>query len=488
LKLLQVLPLRETGPLVESFEWPIVATEDPPRALKSLARIVDGDLCHRCGTCVGICPTAALGVDEEGYPIVSNLSACTDCDLCVKVCPGSDFDVKTVAQQMFGFVPQLTDMHGQFTESYLAHASDPALRERSTSGGLVTAVLLSLLRRGLIDGAVVIVSDEKDLWKGKPVIARTEAEIIESSKSRYAISPTNSVFSEIIDTPGRYALVGLPCQIHGFHNAAKLNKRLQDRIVVTIGLFCHAAVEHDPMKYIWSSIDEETKAHATKFVSRIGKHPGTPYVFRDDGKATPVYFPKAKGYRPSSIEMINILYRLYTPPRCLTCYDSTSEFADIAVGDPWMAPPSDDVNFKDGYSFTLARTPRAKELLAEAAAVGDITLLRLKDDHARTSNTLMGVEKRWRAFRIIETRRRQGHAIPNYGFEIPRVSGKHLLLTEINILSHIFCFIKGARLSVLKFVLSPTGYSLLWLNNKKRRFRDWRRDKITSLRRRFSSK
>lgn len=479
------LPLRKSGPLVRPYGWPMTPKEDPPRALKALSRIIEDELCHRCGSCIGICPTSVLGTDHRDYPTVKNLSACTDCDLCVKVCPGDELDVKSIAQQMFGSLPEVNDMHGQFESAFLAYANDEEVRQKSTSGGLVTGLLISLLRRGEIDGAVVIAADPDVPWKGKPIVARSEEEVLAATKSKYAISPTNAVFSEIRETKGRYAVVGLPCQIHGLHKAARLDRRIRERVVLSIGLFCHAAIDHEPFELIWDSLGD-CKDKVEKFISRIGKHPGTPHVQLRDGTMQPVYFPKAKSYRPSSMEILNILYRLYTPPRCLTCYDATAEFADIAVGDPWMPRPSDDVDFYQGYSFVLSRTEKAESMLSEAKAAGDISLVKLTREAAKTSNVMMGTEKRYRAFRVIETRRRQGHAIPDYGFPTPRSSGKQKILTECNMLSHVFCYLPFGQKSVLRFILSPGGYGLLWLNNKKRRFRDWRKNFRALLKRRVT--
>lgn len=449
---------------------------EPPRALRSLAQIVDGGLCHRCGSCVGICPTGVLGLDREDYPVVENLSACTDCDLCVKVCPGDELDVPATTSEIFGYMPDIHDMHGHFEQAYLSYAGDPSIREGSTSGGLVSGLLVDLIERGVLDGAIVVASDENVLWKGKPIVARTRDEILSAMKSKYAISPTNVMLKEIIEQEGRYALVGLPCQIHGFHKAARLNRKLRERIVITIGLFCHAAVEHDPMHYIWENVvgpDEK----ATRFVSRIGKHPGTPHLVMSDGSTRPVYFPKARKYRPSSLEILNILYRLYTPARCLTCYDSTSELADIAVGDPWMAPPDDSVDFTEGWSFVLARTPRAIAMLKDSEGHGGVVLKEITADHARSSNRMMGEEKRNRAFRIIETRRRQGHGVPDYGVPIPRVTGKELMKTELNMISHFFCFVDWGKKTVLRITFSPIGYYALWGNYLRRQLRIWRRDR-----------
>lgn len=465
--------------------WPPVKEGEKPRALRSLAKIVDGGLCHRCGSCVGICPTGVLGLSGDEYPEVQNLAACTDCDLCVKVCPGDEFDYEQSHKDFTGQEPVREATHGSFQKALLAHSNSEDLRQSSTSGGLVTAVLLHLLEVGQIDGAVVIASDDEHLWKGKPIVARTRDEILSATKSKYAISPTNAVFKELLDIPGRYALVGLPCQLHGYHKAAALDKRLKERVVLTLGLFCHAAIEHDAFRIIWESLGEKTKG-AKRFISRIGKHPGAPHLELADGSYYPVYFGDKRGYKPSSMEVINILYRLYTPERCLTCFDALAEFADISVGDPWMAPPEDNVDFYKGWSFALLRSERGVRAVSELAAAHKVTTVDLTESEAMKCNHHMATEKRWRAFRVIETHRRQGKAIPSYGdptAHMPEHKGMQFFLTEANMLSHIFCFLPKLRAPLLKFFLGSGGYYLFWLNNKRRTLKFWIRDSWAKLKR-----
>ncbi len=494
--LLHVLPddpaerkgmLRGKSPFTDPVSFEAGEAKDLPRALRGLSRIIDGGLCHRCGSCVGICPTGVLGLDKEDYPTVKNLSACTDCDLCVKVCPGDEFDFHSEHQDIFGVQGDITSTHGEFTEAHISYANDPDIRERSTSGGTVTAILLHLLETGKIDGAVLIASDSEQIWKGKPMVARTRAEILAAMKSKYAISPTNSVLSEVRTLPGRYALVGLPCQIHGFTKAAKLDSKLRERVVLTIGLYCHAAIEHDALRIIWDSLGDETK-DATRYISRVGKHPGTPHLEKKDGSLYPVYFPNKQGFRPSSMEIINIVYRLYTPARCLTCFDASAEFADIAIGDPWMAPPNERVDFYKGWSFGLVRTQRGKEVFDDLRASGKIGVEDVTRREALACNRMMSTEKRWRAFRVIETNRRQGKSIPSYGphgFRFPKQKGKQFIKTEIHMFTHIFCYLPKWRGAVLRFFLGNGGYSLLWLNNKRRTLRFLIRDTKAKIFRRF---
>src|SRR5215813_6419616 len=106
-----LVQLRRKGPLIEGLPERMTDPEQPPRALRGLARIIDGGLCHRCGSCVGICPTGVLALDKEEYPRVKNLSACTDCDLCVRVCPGDEFPFDEMNQEIFGQKGNLENTH-----------------------------------------------------------------------------------------------------------------------------------------------------------------------------------------------------------------------------------------------------------------------------------------------------------------------------------------------------------------------------------------
>lgn len=446
------------------------------KSLLELSHIVSGNLCHRCGTCIGICPNNALNFNMEGFPCIENLAVCTDCKKCVKVCPGNSFNVQQHALKLFKEPPDINDMHGYFQDAGLAYATNTSIRHDGTSGGFITALLVSLLANKQIDGAIVVVSDDTDKWKGQAILAHTQEELLASTKSKYAIVPTNHILSQIRNESShtdqkRYAVVGLPCQIHGIRKALELDKHLRNKIVLTIGLFCHAAFEHEPIQYIWDSIPTP-KNNITRFISRIGKHPGTPHIELKDGSLIQVYFPNKKGFRPSSMEILNVLYRLYTPLRCLMCYDSTAEFADISVGDPWMKPPTDEIKFQDGYSLVLTRTDAGKKYLDSAIESNEIMLTTISQTTAKSSNIMMGKEKRSRAFYMLRSQQQKGRPMPDYGFTPPlHKSFRELLKTRINIATHILCFIKIGRKLILRLLFSQFGYSLLWLNNKRRLLR-----------------
>ncbi len=483
-----IIPLRHDGPLIQPFKSLKKDQPEPPRALKALAQIVENDLCHRCGSCVGICPTSVLALDKADYPVVKNLSACTDCDLCVKVCPGDEFNYPKFSNEKYGYVPDEHDVYGNIENGYLSHSTDPDIRARATSGGFVTGFLNYLLDSKYIDGAMVVVPDDKVAWKGVPKIARTKDELVSAMKSKYSIVGTNAIFEEIRNTPGRYAMVVLPCQMHGVLKAAELDKRIKERVVFTIGLLCHAALENEGLSDAFDhyvSHRPEVVDQVKKFYFRVGKHPGSSFVELEDGKKEFLFFPKKKDYHPDMIEMANVLYRMYTPKRCITCFDSHVDFADIAVGDPWMPVPKDGLNFHEGYTYAVTRNKEADRLMNEAAKAGYLNNVTIDRKAARSSNRAMGTEKRHRAFRVIESLRFAGKPVPEYSFRIPQGSLKHKIFTEINMMTHSLCFLPGVRKKILNLILSPGGYYILWLNKRRRVLRTIRRDFTAKLKRRI---
>jgi hypothetical protein len=175
----------------------------------------------------------------------------------------------------------------------------------------------------------------------------------------------------------------------------------------------------------------------------------------------------------------------------MTCFDASAQFADIAVGDPWMAPPKDNIDFHHGWSFGLIRSPQAKIWCEEAQARGRLAIEWVTRREALACNRMMTNEKLWRAFRVMETHTRQGKPVPAYGpfgQRLPVQSGKQFVKTEIHMFTHIFCFLPKWRAAVLRFMLGGGGYYLLWLNHKRRVLRVFVRDTLERWRRRFKGR
>ena len=48
--------------------------------------IINLDTCIGCGACLGVCPTSALEMDDEGK-VLCKEADCIDCDACIGSCP-----------------------------------------------------------------------------------------------------------------------------------------------------------------------------------------------------------------------------------------------------------------------------------------------------------------------------------------------------------------------------------------------------------------
>ena len=61
--------------------------------------VIDTDLCTRCGTCIGVCPTQTLAYHKNG--IVDTKKQCIKCGKCSAVCPGKEFPMNWWAEALF---------------------------------------------------------------------------------------------------------------------------------------------------------------------------------------------------------------------------------------------------------------------------------------------------------------------------------------------------------------------------------------------------
>lgn len=83
-----------------------------------------------------------------GYLIANiNYDRCTYCGMCYEIRPSNPTNNPlTKDNDIF---------HGKYSSGYIGHASDANIRQKSQSGGVVTALLCYLLEQKLIEGAVV---------------------------------------------------------------------------------------------------------------------------------------------------------------------------------------------------------------------------------------------------------------------------------------------------------------------------------------------
>lgn len=285
------------------------------------------DLCTGCGTCAAMCPREIIEMNvnrKKGIyePII--VGECDECGVCIKVCPGVSVDFRELNREIFGYEGE--DMLlGNHEACYVAHSTDEKLRYNASSGGMVTQILIHLIDKGIVDGALVTHMNPEKPLEPEPFIARTPEDIIEAAGSKYCPVPANIALREILREPGKYAVVGLPCHIQGIRKAEMINRKLRERIVYHLGIVCN----HTP------------SFMATEFLlKRLGvrREEVTGIRYRGDG------WPGSLKVETVSGDILLLLPeywgsgfgQLFKPSRCRRCCDHMAELSDMSFADPWL--------------------------------------------------------------------------------------------------------------------------------------------------------
>jgi coenzyme F420 hydrogenase subunit beta len=323
---------------------------------KTISKIVENGLCTGCGTCVGICPLDAIEMvieHKKGIYIPQlDEERCNQCGLCVEVCPGHAVDFMQLNLEIFGKEPEDV-LLGNYINCYAGHAADYDIRYNSASGGLVTALLIYALEEGMIDGALVTRMKKDNPLEPEPFIARTKDEIIEAAKSKYCPVPANIALKEILKAKEgeRFAVVGLPCHIHGIRKAEQVNNKLKENIVLHLGLWCSTTCNFLGTEFVLKRLGISKKEDIKELSYRGEGWPGGMSVRLKNGQKR---FVRLGHYW-------NIGFSSFTPSRCRLCSDANCELADVSFGD--YRGQDAYLTEKIGKSGIISRTITSENIL-----------------------------------------------------------------------------------------------------------------------------
>jgi coenzyme F420 hydrogenase subunit beta len=314
---------------------------------------------------VGLCPRGNIRQEQDGekrYRIrIVDPSLCESCPgLCLQVCPGHAVDVDALNQQVFGRTPP-DYLAGNVVSAFLGHATDTGVRERASSGGIVSALLIQALESGQIDGAFLVQNVPGEPFSPSFDLATTRASVLAAAGSKYWPTPVGCRLGDILRGKGCYAFVGTPCQIQALRKAERVYPALERKIAFRIGLFCgrRATAAGQVFMLRKMGIDPED---VLEMRYREGAWPGHLVVRLRDGGHVEMgreeHLPGFSGH-------------LFPHPRCVLCHDSLAELADISVGDSLRL---EEERGENEFSLVVARTEAGMTALRTAETAEAIRL------------------------------------------------------------------------------------------------------------------
>jgi coenzyme F420 hydrogenase subunit beta len=350
-------------------------------SVKVIGEIRDRQLCTGCGTCAGICPTGAvhMAISDGLYVPQVDEAKCVGCGLCVASCPGHFVDFRSLNEDIFGYQPDDSSF-GNFLSCYIGASNDDGIRCNSASGGAASQILITALEKDLIDGALVVRMNSDRPLETEGFIASTKQEILSASKSKYCPVASNEALKQIVAGKKRFAVVGLPCHLHGIRKAENVNKALKEKIVLHIGLMCSHAVNFAGTELLLEKYGI-SKENVQAITYRGGGWPGGMTITLKDGSSS--FIPLFGTW--NSYWSVFSSY-LFTPPRCLKCPDHTAELADISLGDAWFPELRND---KLGRSVIVARTKIAEEVLSVVSSAKAMSLIKVDSSKVKQSQKLL---------------------------------------------------------------------------------------------------
>ncbi|NMB56476.1 hypothetical protein GYA19_00885 [Candidatus Beckwithbacteria bacterium] len=276
--------------------------------------VVNKNLCFGCGLCSFLDPSIEFSqTGDFNHP-----EAFTSCFHC----PNFIFRKNKVLQN------HDNNYFGSFYKLFLLKSRNPQILSQASSGGFITDFLFFLLKAQIIDGAIVTIKAVDKPWENQIQIIKDYKFLEKNSlHSRYTQASPLIKVKELLKMKGKYVFVGKGCDIASLTKLRKVNPKINEKILFTIGIFCaHQPSRQAILDYLK---DKKIKLSQIKDLNfRYGSWPGNLKIkFKNGEEFSDSYLNVWPNFLAKS------KYRNF---RCDLCPDGFCEQADLSIGDPWI--------------------------------------------------------------------------------------------------------------------------------------------------------
>ncbi|WP_233997710.1 Coenzyme F420 hydrogenase/dehydrogenase, beta subunit C-terminal domain [Erythrobacter dokdonensis] len=247
---------------------------------------------------------------------------------------------------------------GPVVGARLGWSTDDDLRRNASSGGALSAILTHLLISGEIDYVVQTAVSEDSPVRNALYVSTGRDEVFHAAGSRYAPSSPLEDISKRLDSPGRFAFVGKPCDVAGLRQLARIDRRVDEKVSYMLAFMCAGVPSYRGTSAVLAAMGVKDESQVTAFRFRGDGWPGYATAQMADGTRFTMDYNTSWG---------SILNR-HLQFRCKICPDGIGEFADIVCADGWHCDEKGYPLFEEqeGRSIVLSRTRKGEELVLRA--------------------------------------------------------------------------------------------------------------------------
>mgnify|MGYP000870220270 FL=1 len=311
---------------------------DCQKCPSEIEQVISNGFCIGCGSCAAY--DYAFSIEENGIgQYTATVQGTPKLDTS-EVCPfAARENEDSISKRLFSQDNNYDPRIGYFKGVYSGYVCDQQLRRKSSSGGIVTWILKSLMRNRMIDGVVHVGATglRGDLFAYR--ISRTEEDLENNTGSRYYPVHFDEVIARIgANHSGRYAFVGVPCFVKAVRLLAEKDPNVKAMVKYCVAIFCGHL---------------KSKGFAEMIAWQVGSAPGDlagiDFRVKLAGRSANQYAVAVLGASGCSKEIKSFgpvptrdLYGMdwglgyFKPRACDWCDDIAGETADIACGDAWL--------------------------------------------------------------------------------------------------------------------------------------------------------
>lgn len=260
---------------------------------------------------------------------------------------------------------------GYYKSLYIGHVVEGDYRKNASSGGMGTWIFKELFERKLIDGIIhVKKNNDNDTTLFSYDISTSIEEIKAGAKTKYYPVEFSDVIKKVKETPGRYAIIGIPSFVMAIRLLAKNDEILNERIKYTVGLICgHQKSSKFAESLAWQVGITPGNLKNIDFRKKLLDKPADNYGVEItgmiDGKEVTIVKPTQELIGQDwGHGFFKTLASDFTD-------DVMNETADITIGDAWLPEYTSD---SKGNNVIVVRNPEVDEIIKQSLQRGKLKL------------------------------------------------------------------------------------------------------------------